>query len=174
MEINPIDKAHDLMEKLKNYDPSIRTKSDKGYEWLEEETDICIEVLNPDPNASVKDMIIHCEDDGEFTLYFGVHSHFYPYEHEYESMCELALGILNNEYCAENVFCGEEKKWMLGGFDTREELESPIWEDLDRLLEDKDYKYIAEKIKANGGEVHYFFWDSTYNKIIKIDKEIQK
>ena len=91
MDFNPIDKATNLLSALKEYNPSIRRKSDKGYDWLEEETDICIEVLIPDSDNPDDGLTIICEDDGEFTLCFGAHVHYSPCDDEYKQMCQVAL-----------------------------------------------------------------------------------
>ena len=97
MEINPIDKATALLATLKEYSPTIKIKSDKGYEWLEEETDVCIEVLNPASNNPDDGLTIICEDDGEFTLCFGTHVHYSPCDEEYNQMCQMAFDRLNSE-----------------------------------------------------------------------------
>ena len=179
MNINPIDKVDDLLLRLEKYSPKVRMKNDNGYEWMKEK-DACIELLNSDPEAPIKDMIIHCEADVEFTLYFDGHIHFYADEDDYERMCKLALDILNSEYCSELIFCGEDKKWLCFSFKRREEVEHPIWERIGNMSEEEIdsmdlYKYIKnifKKLKTYGGEVQYIFWDSTYNKTIKVDKKI--
>ena len=65
MEFNPIDKAEELLYLLREYNPIIKRKSDEEYEWLEEETDLCIVLINSDPNSQLSTLEILCEDDGE-------------------------------------------------------------------------------------------------------------
>jgi hypothetical protein len=164
MDFNPIDKATNLLSALKEYNPSIRRKSDKGYDWLEEETDICIEVLNPDSDNPDDGLTIICEDDGEFTLCFGAHVHYSPCDDEYNQMCQTALDILNNKVCSADLLCGEDKIWLGGGLMSRYEIERPVSDVFDFFWQQE---YFVEKIQSSGYEVHYCFWDRSLNKIIR-------
>ena len=179
MKINPTDKVQDLIVRFRKYEPAVRKKRDNGYEWMKE-ADACVEILNRDPDARIKSLIIHCEDEVEFTLYFDGHTHFCADEDDYERMCKLALDILNNEYCSELVFGGEEKKWLCFSFKRREDVEHTLWERIGNMSEEEIdsmdlYKYVKDvfkKLKTYGGEVQYVFWNATYNRTIKIDKKI--
>jgi len=164
MDFNPIDKATDLISALKEYAPSIRRKSDKGYDWLEEETDICIEVLNPDSDNPDDGLTIICEDDGEFTLCFGTHVHYSPCEDKYNIMCQMALDILNNQVCSADLLCGEDKSWLGSCFKRCDEIERSVRDVFAYLWQQE---YFAEKIQSSGYEVHYRFWDRSLNKIIR-------
>ena len=42
MEINPIDKVQDFIDKLQGYSFEIKKQSDEEYDWLEEPEDICV------------------------------------------------------------------------------------------------------------------------------------
>ena len=168
MEINPIDKATDLLSTLKEYSPTIRRKSDKGYEWLEEDTDICIEVLNPNSDNPDDGLTIICEDDGEFTLCFGTHVHYSPCDDEYNQMYQMAIDILNNKVCSADLLCGEDKTWLGGGFMSRDEIDRPVRDVFAYLWSQECF---AEKIQSSGYEVHYCFWDKSLNKFIREQKE---
>ena len=168
MDFNPIDKASDLISALKEYAPSIRRKSDKGYEWLEEETDVCIEVLNPDSDKPDDGLTIICEDDGEFTLCFGTHVHYSPCEDEYIKMCQMALDILNNEVCSADLLSGEDKSWLGSCFMRCNEIDRPVREVFAYLWQDVSF---VEKIQTNGYEAHYCFWDKSLNKNVKMCDE---
>ena len=149
MEINPIDKATALLATLKEYSPTIRRKSDKGYDWLEEETDVCIEVLNPGSDNPDDGLTIICED-------------------EYKQMCQMALDILNNKVCSAELLCGEDKSWLGSCFMRRDKMERPVREVFAYLL---SQEYFAEKIQSSGYEVHYRFWDKSLNKNVKVCDE---
>ena len=164
MNINPIEKVADLLATLKEYKPRIRRKADKGYEWLEEETDVCIEVLNPDSDKPDDGLTIICEDDGEFTLCFGTHVHYTPCEDEYNKMCQMALDILNNEVCSADLLSGEDKSWLGSCFKRCDEIERSVRGVFAYLWQQE---YFAEKIQSSGYEVHYCFWDRSLNKIIR-------
>ena len=164
MDFNPIDKATNLLSALKEYNPSIRRKSDKGYDWLEEETDICIEVLTPDSDNPDDGLTIICEDDGEFTLSFGTHAHYSPCADEYSQMCQMALDILNNQVCSADLLCGEDKSWLGSCFMRCNEIDHPVREVFAYLWQKESF---VEKIQTNGYEVHYCFWNKSLNKIIR-------
>ena len=168
MDFNPIEKATDLLTTLKEYSPTIRRKSDKGYEWLEEETDVCIEVLNLDSDNPDDGLAIICEDDGEFTLCFGTHVHYSPCEDEYIKMCQMALDILNNEVCSADLLSGEDKSWLGSCFMRCNEIDRPVREVFAYLWQDVSF---VEKIQTNGYEAHYCFWDKSLNKNVKMCDE---
>ena len=168
MEINPIDKATELLITLKEYSPTIRRRSDKGYEWLEEETDVCIEILNLDSDNPDDGLTIICEDDGEFTLCFGTHVHYSPCEDEYNKLCQMALDILNNEVCSADLLSGEDKSWLGSCFKRCDEIECSVRDVFAYLWQQE---YLAEKIQSSGYEVHYCFWNQSLNKNIKVQKE---
>ena len=178
MYFNPTDKVNDLLKRFEKYSPVARRKGDEGYDCLNADNDACIEIKNPDPNASVGNMIIHCEDECEFTLYFFGHSHFSPHEEDYERMCRMAFDILNSEIGAKTVFEGEERRWRCFSFLRREDAELSMWEyacelsdaEIDSLYIYDFEKDIMKRIKKVGGEVKYCFWDSSLCKTVKIEK----
>lgn len=178
MYFNPTDKVNDLLKRFEKYSPVARRRGDEGYDWLSDDADVCVEIKNPDPNAYVGNMIIHCEDDCEFTLYYCGHSHFSPYEENYEMMCRMASDILNSKICAKTVFEGEERKWQCFSFESREDIELSMWEyacvltdaEIDSLYIYDFEKDIMKRMKTVGGEVEYCFWDSSLSKRVKIEK----
>ena len=158
MEFNPVEKVNELIDTLKKFNPTIRKKTDEGYEWLEEDTDVCIEILNPDSYNPDDGLTIICEDDGEFTLCFGAHYHYWGCDEEYNQMCQDALDILKNKMCSANILSGEGKKWIGGGWLRCDEIDLPI----------KDvFFFLNLPIEY---EAHYSFWDNSLNKIIRVRK----
>lgn len=155
MEFNPIDKANELIDKLIKFSPTIRKNTDEGYDWLEEDTDVCIEILSPNSDKPDDGLTIICEDDGEFTLCFGAHVHYSACDCEYDQMCQMTLDILTNKMCSANILFGDDKKWIGGGFLRCDEIDLPI-------------KNVFPFISQEDYEVHYSFWDKSLNKIILV------
>ena len=172
MDLNPIDKAEELLYLFREYNPIIKRKSDKEYEWLEEETDLCIVLINPDRNSQLSTLEILCEDDGEFTLSCGVHAHYYPYDEEYKRMCETVLNILENRCCSGDLLYGEEKEWIMGGFFDREGLEHSVQDIFHYAFYESEY--LSKKLQSGFWEAQYAFWNSKYDKIIKGGDKIVK
>ncbi len=162
MEFNPIDKIPELTEFLKAYNPMIRSKTDEGYDWLEENS-FCIEL----PNSNKSDRItIECEDGGEFTVCFAYfHSHHFADDYGYSFMCRQLTDLLNNKCCSAAIFCGSENEWKGSTLIEKEKVTLPIEENFSFVFENEKS---AEKLRTNGGEVRFNFWDSGLNKIIKL------
>lgn len=162
MEFNPIDKIPELMEKLRAYDPIIRTKTDKGYVWLAEDS-FCIEIPNPQAG---KNITIECENEGEFTVCFAYfHSHHFADDYGYTEMCDDLLNLLNNKTCSAAIFCGSGNEWKGSTLIEKEKLSLPVEEIFSFVFENKKS---AEKLRTNGGKVRFDFWDGSLNKIIKL------
>ena len=162
MELNPIDKAKDLLQLLKEYYPLVKTKNDLGYDWLEEETDLCIEVLSTD--NPIGKLYIVCEDGGEFTLCFDAHAHYYSCEQEYQRMCSDLRDILNNEMCSANLYSKSDGTWYGGGFFSCASIALPVREVFDFLWENPE---TAARLQTSGYEVKYCFWDSKQNQTVE-------
>lgn len=166
MDINPIDKVDELLEMLQQFNPTVKRITDRGYEWMEEETDICIEILNPNSDNPDDGLLIICEDNGEFTLGFGdMHEHYNACSNEYKEMCKTTLDILNNKLCSVVFLLGDEKTWIASSYITVDEISNPLsavfgcsWQK----------EYFADKIKSGDCEAHCHFWDSSLNEIIKV------
>lgn len=168
MELNPIDKVHDLIERFKEYHLSIRRKWDNGYEWLEEENDICVVITNPSSENSIE---IECQDDGEFTVYFAAnHSHYVGDDAGYEYLCGLIMDILDNKKCSAALFYGKESKWIGSSMIDSEELKRSVWDVFDYVLK---YEEFAACLKGHGGSAQYVFWNSDLNQTIEIGRETE-
>lgn len=165
MEINPIDKAQDLLAEFERFAPLLRRKSDNGYDWLEEDTDVCVEIPNPVRENSIT---IECQDDGEFTLLFAAyHSHFFSDEDGYARLCETVSDILNSKKCSAVLYGGEEKKWLGSTLISCEEVNNSVKDIFRSVLEHREF---SDCLKAGGGEVCYVFWNSEQNRTVKIEK----
>lgn len=165
MEFNPIDKIDDLIARFREYSPIIRSKTDKGFDWLDENS-FCIEIPNPDSDAGIT---IECEYGGEFTVCFSnYHSHFFADDYEYGYMCEEISKILNNQCSCATIFLGSENEWLGSTLAEKEQLISPIEDMFDFVFKNSKR---AEMLYKSGGEARFVFWNSGLNKIIKICKK---
>ena len=162
MEFNPIDKIPELTKMLQAYNPIIHSKSDEGYDWLEEDS-LCIEIPNPYGGDSIT---IECEDCGEFTVGFSYyHSHYFAHNYGYSNMCEELSSLLNNKCCSAAIFCGSENEWLGSTLIETEKLSLPIEKTFDFVFKHNERK---EKLRINGGEARFDFWDSNLSKTIKL------
>ena len=162
MEFNPIDKIPELMELLQPYGPMIRSRSDESYAWLEEDS-LCIEI----PNANSDDnLIIECENEGEFTVCFACfHSHYFADDYWYVNMCEDLSNLLNNKFCSAAIFCGSNNEWKGSTIIEKDKISLPIEEIFSFVYEHDKF---AEQLRTNGGEARFDFWDVSLNKTMKL------
>lgn len=164
MEINPLDKIDDLKRRLAGYKIEVKNYEDKGFEWLEDYQD-CLVVSNPFSDKTIE---ILFEEKGEFTFFFGGdHCHFFPYEYDYEEMCKLIDGILDNRICAA-VLLNSMDKWLSSTFIEKEKVLNPYTKTFEYIFENTEFE---EKVRRNGGSVRYTFWNPKDDVQIIIEKE---
>ena len=166
MEMNPIDKVQDFIEKLQGYTVFVKNKSDEGYEWIEEDKDICVDIINPNSDNS---LTILFENEGQFSLFFGyTHSHYFNDDYEYNSLCDNVIEILNSRLGAGSLFYGtEEKNWLGSTFVTPQEAKQPIQQTFEFTLKHEEF---SNKLRDFGGEAKFIFWNDSLSKTITIDK----
>ena len=166
MEINPIDKVQDFIDKLQGYSFEIKKQSDEGYDWLEEPEDMCVVIANPTSENSLE---IQFENEGEFTLFFGhTHSHYFNDDYEYNTLCDNVVDILNNRLGSGSLFYGtEDKNWLGSTFVTLQQVNQPIQQAFDFTLKHEEF---SNKLRDFGGEARFVFWTDSLSKTIKIDK----
>lgn len=164
MEINPLDRIDDLKKRLAGYKVEIKNHEDEGFDWLEDYQD-CMIVSNPFSDNAIE--ILFQEKD-EFTFFFGGdHCHFFPYEYDYEEMCKLMDEILDNRVCAAVLMNGMDK-WLGSTFIEKEEVLNPYTKTFEFVLK---YTEFEDKVKKNGGSVHYTFWNPKDDVHIIIEKQ---
>lgn len=165
MNFNPTDKIPDILERFKEYDPKIRRKNDDGYDWLDE-NEVCVEIPNSSQSGSIE--VKCCDDDREFILFFASnHAHYYDEEYWYDGLITLISDILNNKCCSAGLICGENKEWLGSSFETAQSIHRSIWDVFYFVLK---YDQFSNKLKSEGGEAKYVFWNSQYNHTVKIEK----
>lgn len=163
MEINPIDKINDLMKQLAGYKVEVKNCKNEGYDWLEDYQDYLI-VSNPFSEETIE---ILFEEKGELTFFFGGnHCHFFPYEDEYEEMCKLINGIIENRVCAAVLQNGMDR-WLGSLFIEKEKVRNSYIENFEHIFKHAEFK---EDIRENGGCVHYTFWNPKDDAQMIIEK----
>ena len=152
-EINPIDKIEDLKRLLSEQHFEIKSASDEGYDWLEENS-VCIVVYN---SMCENTMEITLEDQNEFTLFFaGYHCHYFPDTEDFKCLCNDLHDILDNKRCVASIFYGEDN--VLG--DTlldADAVHNTYQDNFDFVLKHDEFE---EKLNRYGGHIRYSFWKS--------------
>lgn len=160
--INPLEKIDEIISLFKDYNHKIFSNLDKGYEWIMEDDSKCIVFFNP---YSDNNLTINVGDMGEFTLYFNnLHTHYLPYQTEYEYLIDTIKNILENNAC-----CGyiEDKngEWYGSKIFEKHEIDSNYNESFDFIFNHKEF---YNKLNKNGYVVNFIFWNPIYN--LKIEK----
>lgn len=143
-------KKDDLLQFLKEYEVSVYSNSDKGYDYLED-NDLMLIVKNP-----FCDETLDIELAGEFSLFFsGWHTHYFANEYYYEKMKKDIIGLLKGDIGAMIVTCSE--KWLCSDL-CREEI-SHLTDEI-QLFEKhmQDEETIAKFIK-HGGCIQVVYWN---------------
>jgi undecaprenyl pyrophosphate synthase len=152
IEIIPWDKADELMEFLKPYNPTLHLGIEPDYEWLNNEYAKCISVKD----SSGMDMEIAM--DGDWTLYFrNSHAHFAGYLSGWEALLEILDKILSNKIAG--VFYSSDDNWLLSGFVDAENTTLEVLRK--EFLDDRPKN---KKMQLNNVQVEVDFWDASLNK----------
>lgn len=162
MEINPTEKLDELCALLADQQIEVHKApdADPEYAYLDEGC-VCITVLNPYSDSK---MFIDLDD--EFTLTYGAyHSHFFADTGEFEEMIKEMQGFLKNETCSASLYYGTDKKWLGSTVISKDDISKPFKEVFSFVLKAKEFK---SKLKSNGGEIQYIFWNPADNRTIQI------
>ena len=164
-EFNPIEKLPELAELLREYNPIISRKSDKGYDGPDEAS-FCITVPGPGANEG---LMIEGSSSGEFILcYSYYHSHYSANEYEYSCMCEQIFDLLNSKCGCAAIFCANGDKCVGSKIIKKDEASLPLEEIFHFVLK---YNKLADELCTNGIEARFVFWDSSLNKTEKLKIE---
>jgi hypothetical protein len=152
IEIIPWDKADELMEFLKPYNPTLHLGTEPDYEWMGNDYAKCV---------TVKDslgMDLEIAMDGDWTLYFrNNHAHFAGYLSGWETLLELLDKILSNKMAG--VFYSYDDNWLLSGFVDAENATLEVLRN--ELLENRPQN---KDLQLNKVQVEVDFWDASLNK----------
>lgn len=159
------DKLPELMDKFAEFSPSIHSRDEEDYDWLESDEDWSRCLLIPNPNLGGQD--IEVETRGEFILYFaGSHVHYENDNDAYQALQEDISDIIKGKTCAYSCMY-DDWAWSRGMTSVQ-----PSEEGVKEFLRDDDEYFIrmlaeyTEKDLREDGiltiELRYF--DSRLNK----------
>lgn len=161
VEIDPVEKIDEILELFKEFCPKIYSKTDEGYDWIEEDFSRCIVFVNP---FSSENLEINVGDSGEFTLFFSaVHAHYFSYQSDYEEMLDTIKNILSNKLCAGTI-SNLDGKWFGSGIFKNTEVGKNPQEVFDFVFKEKEFRNTLLK---TGFEIKYTFWNPANNQSIK-------
>lgn len=160
-EINPIDKANEIMTLFQQLKPKFFSNVDEEYSWLEDGAK-CIVISNPHSTDNIE---ICMEKHGEFILFFSEHhSHYSAYQGDYEDMLKDLKNIFNNNLCAGILF-DNENNWYGDCWVKKDKISMDPKEIFDFVFKEKEFR---TKLLKKGCRVKFVFWDPIDNtEIIK-------
>lgn len=165
--MNTLDKKEELCKLLKGYSYEIHQKDEGEYHYLKN-SDICITVLNADEKKEK----LYLDLDEEFTLTFGAfHNHYECSQYGYDELAADLKGILESKIGIATIYhhCVEKSNWLGSCMISVEDTESQsVKQIFQHTFHTKDFR---KKLEQYGGEVYYEFWDSRYDKTIKIERK---
>ena len=154
--IDPLDKENEIIESFRDYGAKSFSKSDNGYDWLDDYAK-CVVITNPYGGA---DLEIDVGDMGEFTIYFHTHhTHFDPYQGDYEDMINLIHEIINNNICA-GAIMDREGKQFCSRFVNKEEVDQSPQTIFEFIFGVEEFR---KKLTENGYTVEFVFWNPANN-----------
>ena len=162
---NTLDKKEELCELLHGYSYEIHQKDDGEYHYLED-GDLCITVHNTEGSK-----VMYLDLQEEFTLSFGAyHEHFGCFLMDYQQLTDEIKGILANKVASASIYCHyeEQLEWMGSCTIAADEVEHKSVEQVFSYV--YQIREFRDRLEKYGGEVHYIFWDSAYDRVINIEK----
>ena len=160
IEIIALDKVAEILDTFKEYNPHIFSKTDEGYEWLEEDDSKCIVLDNPYYDETLEIVV---GDMDEFMLYFAKsHAHYSNYQFDYDQMIERIKEILTNNSCA-GVITDNEGNWFGSAFFDKDDIKKAPQSTFDFVFKEKEF---ADKLLSKGYKVEYSFWNPIDNSVI--------
>ena len=164
---NTLDKKEELCALLRGHSYEIHQRDDGEYHYLGD-GDICITVINADEK---KDNL-YLDLDEEFTLTFGAfHNHYDCSQYGYNELVADLKGILESKIAAASIYhyYGGKLNWLGSCLISAEETEcKTVRQIFQYVFNAKDFRNDLEQY---GGEACYEFWDSRYDKTIKINRK---
>ena len=159
IEIVALDKITEIVDTFKEYNPHIFSKTDEGYEWLEEDDSKCIVLDNPYYDEALEIVV---GDMDEFRLSFAKsHTHYSNYQLDYDQMIERIKEILMNNLCA-GAITDNEGNWFGSAFFDKNDVKKAPQSTFDFVFKEKEF---ADKLLSSGYKVEYSFWNPIDNSI---------
>lgn len=170
-EFEPLDKLEDVCALLDELSVKYEVHRDDegGFSYLKDD-EASIKIPNPYTDRT---MFIDFQD--EISLFFGAewHEHYFLCERYYNELCETLFGLLKCELCSAAVFIGEERRWGGSMMSTKTEVAERSAEEIfaGPYPDPGETKEYRKAWSEKGAEVHFLFWDPSYDKIVVIEKE---
>lgn len=169
-EFEPLDKlgaVTDLLDELAvEYDVHRHDEGEFSYLKADE---VSIKIPNPFTDRT---MFIDFQD--EISLFFGEewHEHYYPCNDYFGEFLETLAGLLKNELCSAAVFIGDDKRWGGSVLSSRVEVSQKTPEEIfcEPCPEPGEVEEMKSSWAEKGAEVHFMFWDPTYDKRVIFEK----
>ncbi len=162
-----LDKKEELCKLFEECLYEIHQKDQGEYHYLDED-DICITVKN-----SNESKVLYLDLNEEFTLTFGsFHSHYDCSEYDYEELVTDIREIIKSNIGVASIYHYYDGKlnWLGSHLVSIEETETKnVKQVFQHVFSVKDFQ---NDLTQYGGEVHYEFWDSRYDKTLMIDKNV--
>ena len=168
-EFEPLDKLGDVCELLDKLGVAYEVhRHDEGeFSYLKDDE---VSVMIPNPYTD-RTMFIDFQD--EISLFFGKewHEHYFLTEYYFKEFLETMSGFLKNELCSAAVFIGEERRWGGSMMSTKAELAEKSAEEIFASSYPEEAGEYRRSWTEKGAEIHFLFWDPSYDNIVIIEKE---
>ena len=169
-EFEPLEKTGDVCDLLDELAVKyeIRHHDEGEFSYLKED-EVSIKIQNP---FTERTMFIDFQD--EISLFFGEewHAHYFPNDVYFSELLETLAGLLKSELCSAAVFIGDDGRWGGSMLSSRVEISRKSAEEI--FCEPCPMPGEAEELKRSweekGAEVHFLFWDPTYDKRVIFEK----
>ena len=169
-EFDPLDKlgvVQDLLDELAvKYE--VHHHGEGEFSYLKDD-EISIKIPNP-----YNERTIFIDFQEEISLFFGEewHEHYYPCNDYFDEFLETLAGLLKNELCSAAVFIGNERRWGCSMLSSRLEISKKNAEEIfcEPCPTPGEVEDLRRSWQEKGAEVHFLFWDPSYDKTVIFEK----
>ncbi|MBQ9383885.1 MAG: hypothetical protein IJT87_06575 [Ruminiclostridium sp.] len=141
----------------KGLDYTVHTQNDEGYDYLDDEECRSINMVNKSGDELFIDL------QGEFTIFFQEwHEHYYTEKWDYDKLKNDLLDLLSNKLFVFTVMCNNE--WMCSVLVRDSQIsKEEVKQKVRKYLNHPEFR---NKLKINGADICFKFWDDKLNKKI--------
>ncbi len=167
---DPLDKLGDVQDLLDELSIKyeLHRHDEDEFSYLKDD-EVSIKMQNP---FTERTAFIDFQD--EISLFFGEewHEHYYPYNDYFDEFLETLSGLFKNELCSAAVFIGDERRWGGSRLSSRVEISKKSAEEIfcEPCPMPGEVDELRSSWEEKGAEVHFLFWDPTYDKIVIYEK----
>lgn len=157
--LNDID---DLLEEL-GCEHDIHRDSDEEFPDYTE-NDACVIAFNPYVDRNLTVEITKSEEWSEITLYFAEQHAHYAFDEQPDLLDDIRA-IITNELGDGEVYLGEDRRPLMGGYVSRADVETKLPADCFGV------KIAADDWEKYGAAICFKFWDPKFDKTVVIEKK---